>query len=62
MIQVRDIKPELIAAQLTHIELDFLNNISCDEMISMLGKDVASDSLCQNVNKYVNWYVVVIFC
>jgi hypothetical protein len=28
----------------------------------MLGKDVASDSLCQNVNKYVNWYVVVIFC
>ncbi|KAL5250272.1 hypothetical protein ACHWQZ_G016119 [Mnemiopsis leidyi] len=53
---VRDIKPELIAAQLTHIELDFLNNISCDEMITMLGKDLASDSICLNVNKYVNWF------
>ena len=48
-------KAELIASQLTHIELDYLNNIACDEMITMLGKDTAQDSLCSNVDKYVNW-------
>eukprot|EP00116_Pleurobrachia_bachei_P008102 sb/3468364/ len=57
---VRDIKPELIAAQLTHIEIDFLNNISFGEIISMLGKDVSKDkdpaTAWGNVEKYVNWF------
>ena len=53
---VRDKKPDLVAAQLNHIELDFLNNISCDQMISMLGKDIAEDSTCKDVDKYVNWF------
>ena len=59
--KVRDVKHELIAAQLTHIELDFLNNISCDEMISYLGKDMAADSSCQNVDKYVKWLLTLIY-
>ena len=51
----------MIAAQLTHLELDYLGNISCDEMITMLGKDVIDNSTCRNVENYVKWFLFSTF-